>query len=237
MKNPFQKQYLDCYLFASILLTVCTLSAQAQLYFTGLVSGVNMKSFGQYADWINQDPLVISKLETFHFTYGYSTGLDLNNGVPGFNFRQSYAHATMEHAIDGVINYDLRFSQYLLPMNLVYFNTKNGVKHAHIFSLIAGIGSTKIIKSYEALPNSEAEYKATNVNFGPSYGHVWTRGSIGLLLRVSYIGNILVRYDDQSSLSYKEYYLKYRYEGEDREVKADTRSLNLEIGLYYLFVY
>lgn len=215
--------------------------AHAQLHASAVVSYLNLKSFGQYAAWVNQNPDVAEKLGSFGPAFGYSIGLEppyllYENASFGFNFRNQIASVSMESGAQGRIDYNLRFDQYLMPFTIGAYRTYGESTKANLFNFILGLSSVKLTQDFGAGNFPDIEYKRMSARIGLGFSIVRVRNKVGFMCRGSYIGNLLPRYDDQLSLMNGSNYLKYRFEGKEREVKADPRGFNLETGVMFLFV-
>lgn len=219
-----------------ILVSAC-MAAHGQLYFALAGAGLNSKTFGQYANHVNQGPNVKQKLGNFGPSAGYSIGLELpGKHVTGsflaFNYRHFRSSASMELTDLGVVNYKLRLNQYLIPAGIGKIEIFGKTYKATLINIIVGLSSSKLDRNYENNSSSDLRLKRTVANVGLGTSIIRVKGPAGYIVRAAYIGNLLPRYDDQLALRNGSNYLKYRFEGETRELKADVRGVHIEAGIF-----
>lgn len=225
-------------------------NTMAQFYFSPMVGTSASRSFGQFADYQNSQPGVKNKLGNFWLSSGFSTGFEFFSSnselALGLNFRHLTGSTKMNTEAKGEIRYKLVQNQYLVPVSISHVNHKtNGGISAGLISVIVGMSNQRIFRTFTDIPDSEKKYSANQIKVGLGISTFATRKYLGVMMRLSWIGNLLPVYKDQqdmrdksvspSTAGFDEYYLNYRYLGDNRRVKADAKGLNLEIGVFFNF--
>lgn len=93
--------------------------AYGQLVGGYVLGTATSRSFGRYADKINSNPQVTDKLGNFWFAQGFQIGFEYPNmGVVSpfaFHYRRLTSAAQYTSASTGVVSYQLRLNQYIVP--------------------------------------------------------------------------------------------------------------------------
>ncbi|MCX8147885.1 hypothetical protein [Thermaurantimonas aggregans] len=204
------------------------------------------RSFGRFADMINENPDVTDKLGNFWFAHGFEVGIEIPNlgTVLPFNFhyRRLTSHTSYSTNSDGKVNFDLTLNQYLIPM---IFGGGLGSNSSIFLHVPMGYSASRIVHTVQNTPSFRREYSGGYPVMGIGFSfYTGIQRRLGFYFKMFWMGHMIPIkelktelfddsfYDDPDA-ELDDYYLNYIYKGRNEHVRADFRGLTINLGLVY----